>query len=143
VTNLSRHPLMAEPLRDLIALARRLGGARYFKPVGGSMVVLTADSKVWPSGEGFVDGLAAYQNADAEGFLRIIKSLNHFFPHIRTVRILREERTRHLVFETSRSTRLTPAELEADGVLTTLFLPARGSDRARRHPAFRAVESLG
>jgi predicted ATPase len=123
--SLSRHPTMAKPLADLIAFAQRFGKARYFKPVGSSLLTITSEGLVLPAGEGFVDALSAWQNARVEDFLKLEVALREIFPHIRRIRILRPDgdRNRHsLAFETTRSKRLTPAELEADGVLTTLFL---------------------
>jgi predicted ATPase len=121
----ARSPQMAERLSDLLEFARSLGSARFFKPVGSALVVFTGDRNVWPAGEGFVDALAAWQNAHVEDFLKLEDALRRLFPHIRRVRILRSDGTqnvRALAFETARSKHLTPAELEADGVLTTLFL---------------------
>lgn len=123
--SLARHPSMAKPLTELIAFARSLGTARYFKPVGSALVTLTGDARVWATGEGFVDALSAWQNARVEDFMKLEGALREIFPHILRIRILRPDpgQNRHsLEFETSRSKRLTPAELEADGVLTTLFL---------------------
>lgn len=117
-----RHPSLAAPLSDLIEFVQSFGTARYFKPVGGAMVAITGDARVWPAGEGFVDALASWQNANVEAFVALVVRLRAIFPHIRMVRIERDGLTRKLAFETTRSSKLTPAELEADGVLTTLFL---------------------
>jgi predicted ATPase len=86
------------------------------------MLTTVANGNVLPAGEGFVAALAALQNRESERFEAIEKRLRDLFPHIQRIRFDVEGNTRRLVFETNRSKRLTPAQLEADGVLTTLFL---------------------
>lgn len=106
-------------LRDFV---ESFGVARYFRPNGAAMLTPVANGNVLPAGEGFVAALAALQNRESERFEAIEKRLRDLFPHIQRIRFDVEGNTRRLVFETNRSTRLTPAQMEADGVLTTLFL---------------------
>lgn len=88
--------------------------------------MLTAGStdKIGLSGEGFIAALAALQNRESERFEAIERRLSQLFPHIRRIRfdIGAKGTIEHLVFETQRSNQRIPAELEADGVLTSLFL---------------------
>jgi predicted ATPase len=117
-------PIFRERLKEVVQFLESFGTARYFRPNGAAMLVPTEDGKVLPTGEGFVAALATLQNREVERFEAIEKNLCQLFPHIRRIRfdIGRDGSMRHLVFETDRSKRLTPADLEADGVLTTLFL---------------------
>ncbi len=117
-------PIFREKLKDAVQFLESFGAARYFRPNGAAMLSPTDDGEVRPAGEGFVAALATLQNREVERFETIEKNLCQLFPHIRRIRfdIGSDGSMRHLVFETTRSKRLTPADLEADGVLTTLFL---------------------
>jgi len=112
------------PLSDLRQYSESFGDAHYFRPDSTAMLAITGDNKVWPDGSGFVAALAALQNRESERFEAIERRLRELFPHIRRIRfdIGAEGKIQHLVFETQRSTQPIPAKLEADGVLTTLFL---------------------
>lgn len=109
-------------LEDLNAFATRLGGGRYFKPSSSEMTAMTAHGRVTAGGSGFINKLAALQNRDSRLFARIEDRLRQEFPHIEQVNMPGEGNIRSLEFKTSRSSVATPADLEADGVLTTLFL---------------------
>jgi len=122
VARLSSAPVFRERLKTLSDFVESFGVARYFRPNGAAMFTPVAEGNVLPAGEGFVAALAALQNRESERFEAIEKNLRGLFPHIQRIRFDVEGNTRRLVFETNRSTRLTPAQLEADGVLTTLFL---------------------
>jgi predicted ATPase len=117
-------PTFMTEARDLIQFMESFGTARYFRPNGAAMLRGSDDGEVWSAGEGFVEALAALQNRRSERFEAIEGRLREIFPHIQRIRfdIGSDGKTRRLLFETTRSTRLTPAKLEADGVLTTLFL---------------------
>jgi predicted ATPase len=86
------------------------------------MLTKVVEDQVLPAGEGFIAALAALQNRELERFLAIEEHLRSLFPHIRRIRFEVDKSIRALVFETTRSRELTPASMEADGVLTTLFL---------------------
>lgn len=122
VAGLHRLPRYHEPLNDLMAFVDSLGSARYFRPNGEDMLGIHASTDVAASGRGFVEALAALQNKSAETFAKIEARLVEQFPHLRHVRFEVGEKSRWLLFETERSSRLVPGELEAEGVLTTLFL---------------------
>jgi predicted ATPase len=122
VARLSTAPIFMERLKTLSDFVESFGVARYFRPNGAAMLTTVAEGNVLPAGEGFVAALAALQNRESERFEAIEKRLRDLFPHIQRIRFDVEGNTRRLVFETSRSTRLVPAQQEADGVLTTLFL---------------------
>jgi hypothetical protein len=124
VMQLGGLPHLRKELADLINLTEAFGTARYFRPDSSAMLVLSADGKVWPNGAGFVAALAALQNRESERFESIEQCMSELFPHIRRIRfdISFEGKIQHLVFETHRSARKVPASMEADGVLTTLFL---------------------
>jgi energy-coupling factor transporter ATP-binding protein EcfA2 len=122
VSRLSMVPRFSGRLKALSDFVESFGVARYFRPNGAAMLTTVANGNVLPAGEGFVAALAALQNRESERFEAIEKRLRALFPHIQRIRFDVEGNARRLVFETSRSTRLTPAQLEADGVLTTLFL---------------------
>lgn len=117
-------PGVGDSMKDLIEFTKSFGTARYFRPNGATMIDPGLEGAVRPTGKGFVMALAALQNREIERFESLEKRLNELFPHIRRVRfdVDEEGRIGRLVFETNRSARLTPAALEADGVLTTLFL---------------------
>ncbi len=122
VKRLSENPGLRRSYEPLIQFVESLGTARYFRPSSAAMLYAVPDDRVSPLGEGFVAALAALQNRESERFDTIEKHLKSLFPHILRVRFDVSGAVRHLVFETTRSTRLTPAEFEADGVMTTLFL---------------------
>ncbi len=122
VARLSSVPTLSDRLKTLIDFVESFGVARYFRPNGAAMLSAVAEGNVLPAGEGFVAALAALQNRESERFEAIEKNLRGLFPHIQRIRFDVEGNARRLVFETNRSMRLTPAQLEADGVLTTLFL---------------------
>jgi predicted ATPase len=122
ITGLVEVPPLREQLKDLNAFLASFGVARYFRPNSAAMLAAVGGGEVRPAGEGFVAALAALQNRESERFETIEKQLGLLFPHIQRIRFEVEGDARRLVFGTNRSTRLTPAELEADGVLTTLFL---------------------
>ncbi len=124
LTRLKEVPHFQAEMADLIRFVERFGTAHYFRPNGSAMLTIAGDGKVWPAGEGFVAALAGLQNRASERFEAIEQQLSRLFPHIRRIRfdIGAAGRIQHLVFETHRSKRLTPADLEAEGVLTTLFL---------------------
>lgn len=124
LSHITRLPPYREQLAHLITYLRSFGTARYFRPNSTAMLHPTTDNKVWPDGSGFVTALAALQNRESERFEAIEQRLSELFPHIQRIRfdIGAEGKIQHLVFGTRRSTRLIPAHLEADGVLTTLFL---------------------
>ncbi|MFP2905252.1 AAA family ATPase [Pyxidicoccus sp. 3LFB2] len=110
-------------LADLSRFVESFGTARYFRPSSAAMLTAGDDTEVRPAGEGFVAALAALQNREVERFTAVEEHLRGLFPHIDHIRFqVDKKNVRHLVFQTRRSTRLTPASLEADGVLTTLFL---------------------
>ncbi|AKI99032.1 putative ATPase [Archangium gephyra] len=117
-------PPFREQLADLVQNLESFGTARYFRPNSAAMLYLTFKQQVSPDGSGFVAALATLQNRESERFEGIEQRLSELFPHIRRIRfdISAEGKIQHLVFETRRSARLIPAEMEADGVLTTLFL---------------------
>lgn len=117
-------PVFQQKAADLIQFVERFGTAHYFRPNGPAMLTMAADGKVRPAGEGFVTALAALQNQKSERFEAIEQRLSRLFPHLQRVRfdVGAEGKIQHLVFETHRSKRLTPADMEAEGVLTTLFL---------------------
>jgi predicted ATPase len=121
-------PQYREPLADLLQYSESFGSARYFRPDSTAMLTIAATSKdmprVWQDGSGFVAALAALQNRESERFEAIERRLSELFPHIRRIRFNTslEGKLHNLVFETHRSSRMIPAQLEADGVLTTLFL---------------------
>lgn len=121
---LGKLPPFREQMEDLFQYLESFGTARYFRPNSSAMLNLTADNKVWPDGSGFVAALATLQNRESERFEAIERQLSELFPHIQRIRfdIGAEGKIQHLVFGTRRSAQLIPAELEADGVLTTLFL---------------------
>lgn len=124
VRQLGSIPTVHDELEGLLQYVESFGTARYFRPNSTAMLWLTAGSKVDPTGVGFVEALAALQNRQIERFESIEKRLGELFPHIRRIRfdVEKDGRNRRLVFDTQRSSRLIPAELEADGVMTTLFL---------------------
>jgi hypothetical protein len=124
VSQFGNLPPFREPLADLLQFAESFGSARYFKPDSTAMLAIAFPDGVSPSGFGFVRALAALQNRESELFEAIERRLSELFPHIRRIRFTtsREGKIHDLVFETHRSARLLPAQLEADGVLTTLFL---------------------
>jgi predicted ATPase len=122
VARFSVVPTLSERFGALRDFVESFGVARYFRPNGAAMLTSVVEGSVLPAGEGFVAALAALQNRESERFEAIEKNLRGLFPHIQRIRFDVEGNTRRLVFETNRSTRLTPAQLEADGVLTTLFL---------------------
>jgi predicted ATPase len=115
-------PPYAERLRPYVGLVKSFGEAKYFRPNGQDMTAAASGNAVLPTGAGFVEALAALQNEDAEAFSSIVERLRGLFPHIRKVLFRVVNQTRHLIFETDRSSVPTPADLEAEGVLTTLFL---------------------
>jgi predicted ATPase len=124
ITRLKEVPHFQAEMSDLISFVERFGTAHYFRPNGAAMLTIAADGKILPTGEGFVAALASLQNRASERFEAIEQQLSRLFPHIRRIRfdIGAEGRIQHLVFETHRSKLLTPANMEAEGVLTTLFL---------------------
>jgi hypothetical protein len=124
LSQLGNLPPLREPLADFLQYAESFGTARYFRPDSTAMLDITATSRVWQDGSGFVAALAALQNRESERFEAIECRLSELFPHIRRIRFNTslEGKLHDLVFETHRSSRLIPAQLEADGVLTTLFL---------------------
>ncbi len=122
VARFSAMPTLSNRFGALRDFVESFGVARYFRPNGAAMLTTVANGTVLPAGEGFVAALAALQNRESERFEAIEKRLRDLFPHIQRIRFDVEENTRRLVFETNRSTRLVPAQQEADGVLTTLFL---------------------
>jgi predicted ATPase len=122
VARFSAMPTLSSRFGALRDFVESFGVARYFRPNGAAMLTTIANGNVLPAGEGFVAALAALQNRESERFEAIEKRLRDLFPHIQRIRFDVEGNTRRLVFETNRSKRLTPAQMEADGVLTTLFL---------------------
>lgn len=124
LSQLGSLPPFREKMADLLQSLESFGTARYFRPNSTAMLYLTFKQQVGPDGSGFVAALATLQNRASERFEAIEQRLSELFPHIRRIRfdIGAEGKIQHLVFETRRSARLIPAEMEADGVLTTLFL---------------------
>jgi predicted ATPase len=117
-------PQLRDGWADLLQFVDSFGEARYFRPNGAAILAFHPGGRVRPSGEGFVTALAALQNRVSERFDAIEKNLRQLFPHIRRIRfdVRGAAKVSQLLFETERSTQLTPADMEADGVLTTLFL---------------------
>jgi predicted ATPase len=122
ISRLSHVPNFQPKLADLSDFVDSLGTARYFRPNSEAMLTLTGEDRVLPGGEGFIAALAALQNRELERFIAIEEHLRGLFPHIRRIRFDVNKGVRTLVFDTERSRQLTPADMEADGVLTTLFL---------------------
>jgi hypothetical protein len=124
LSRIAQLPPMREQLADLREHLESFGTARYFRPDSSAMLAINFQDKVWPDGSGFVSALATLQNRESERFEAIERNLNGLFPHIRRIRfdIGAQGKIQLLVFETQRSTQPVPAKLEADGVLTTLFL---------------------
>jgi predicted ATPase len=120
--HLAELPTLEEDLADLTEFLRRFGPARYFRPNSAAMLSPRISPRVSPTGEGFVAALALLQNREVERFNVVEEHLRGLFPHIRHIRFDVYKDARRLLFETRRSKHLLPAELEADGVLTTLFL---------------------
>jgi predicted ATPase len=126
-SELAKLPTLQADLADLTGFLQQFGKARYFRPsstmmLRTGMIRNNVGGVVKAAGEGFVDALALLQNRQAERFNDVEQHLRALFPHIRHVRFDVDRHGRRLLFETHRSERLTPADLEADGVLTTLFL---------------------
>ncbi len=120
-SQLATIPTRRTELTDLTAYLELFGTARYFRP--NSTAMLSPEAiQVESTGEGFVGALALLQNQEVERFNSVEEHLRVLFPHILHIRFDGYKDLRRLVFETRRSSRLTPANLEADGVLTTLFL---------------------
>jgi predicted ATPase len=121
---LTQLPPVHKELAGLREHLESFGNARYFRPDSSAMLTPTSKGTVGPDGSGFVSALATLQNRESERFDAIERNLNGLFPHIRRIRfdIGAEGKIQHLIFETQRSTQPVPAKLEADGVLTTLFL---------------------
>ncbi len=117
-------PTARTELDGLIQFVESFGAAHYFRPNSSAMLSYTFKSTVWPDGSGFIPALATLQNRESERFEAIEQRLSTLFPHIQRVRfeIGAEGKIQRLVFETRRSKQLVPAALEAEGVLTTLFL---------------------
>lgn len=105
--------------RPVLDTFQSLGTARYFRVVRPQTSRREAGKARTAK---FVDDFAAFLNRDVEGFLSLERRLCELFPHVKHVRILTNNDIKTLVFETERSRNPTPATLEADGVLTTLFL---------------------
>ncbi|MFE8604128.1 AAA family ATPase [Archangium violaceum] len=124
IAQLGTLPPFREEMADLVPCLESFGIARYFRPNSAAMLASDPGHTVQPDGSGFVAALAALQNRESERFNTIEQHLHHLFPHIRRIRfdIGVEGKIEHLVFETQRSARPIPANMEADGVLTTLFL---------------------
>ncbi|HEX8441315.1 AAA family ATPase [Archangium sp.] len=124
LSRLTQLPPMREDQAGLREYLESFGHARYFRPDSSAMLTQIFEGKVGPDGSGFVGALATLQNRESERFEAIERNLKELFPHIRRIRfdIGAEGKIQHLIFETQRSTRPVPAKLEADGVLTTLFL---------------------
>jgi predicted ATPase len=123
ISRLAHTPNFQSKLADLADFVSSLGTARYFRPNSEAMLTLMlGEDRVLPGGEGFIAALAALQNRELERFIKIEEHLRGLFPHIRRIRFDVNKSIRTLVFETERSRQLTPADMEADGVLTTLFL---------------------
>jgi predicted ATPase len=95
------------------------GTARYFRPHTDVMLAESKAEDVTETGAGFQRALARLQNQRAEDFQAIEKALGEAFPHIKRIRF---DAQGGIVFETTRAPGLTPAKLEAEGVLSTLFL---------------------
>lgn len=121
MTLMKQVPAFTQEARGQLGDYEALGTARYFRVVR-PRTSPWFESGTPPRAAEFIEGLAAYLNRDVEGFLRLEHRLRELFPHVEHVRILTEEDLRTLVFETERSRSPTPASLEADGVLTTLYL---------------------
>jgi predicted ATPase len=117
-------PPYREQVEDLLQFQESFGTARYFRPNSSAMFRSNLKNKVSPDGSGFVAALATLQNRESERFEAIEQHLHNLFPHIRRIRfdVGSEGSIQYLLFETQRSPHLIPASLEADGVLTTLFL---------------------
>ena len=124
LSQLGQLPPYRDRLASLIQFSDSFGTARYFRPDSSAMLMTPLRRMIRPSGLGFIAELAALQNRESERFEAIEERLRELFPHIRRIRfaIGIEGRSQRLVFETNRSTRRVPAHLEAEGVLTTLFL---------------------
>ncbi|KFA91807.1 AAA family ATPase [Archangium violaceum] len=124
LSQLGRIPPFSEETTGLLEYLESFGTARYFRPNSSSMLAFNRKNDVLPNGSGFVAALATLQNRESERFEAIEQNLHNLFPHIRRIRfdIGSEGKIQYLIFETQRSTRPIPASLEADGVLTTLFL---------------------
>lgn len=123
ISGLIAIPGVEEHLKGLPQFLESFGTARYFRPSSAAMLAPSEGTEVQPAGEGFVAALAALQNRELERFTAIEENLRSLFPHLQHIRFdVDKKNVRRLVFQTHRSTRLTPASLEADGVLTTLFL---------------------
>jgi hypothetical protein len=124
ITQFGSLPHVLRELEGLPEYLESFGDARYFRPNSTAMLHLVPGGKMLSDGSGFVAALAALQNRQSERFSDIEQRLSNIFPHIRRIRfdIGGEGKIHHLLFETHRSRQLVPARLEADGVLTTLFL---------------------
>ncbi|HEX5750917.1 MAG TPA: AAA family ATPase [Archangium sp.] len=124
LSQVGRLPPFREETEGLVQYLESFGTARYFRPNSTAMLHPTSDNEVWPDGSGFVAALATLQNRESERFEAISQRLSELFPHIQRIRfdIGAKGKIQHLVFSTQRSKQLIPAQMEADGVLTTLFL---------------------
>lgn len=124
IAQLGSLPPFREKMADLVQHLESLGIARYFRPNSAAMLTSDPGHTVQPDGSGFAAALAALQNRESERFNAIEQHLHNLFPHIRRIRfdIGAEGKIEYPVFETQRSARPVPASMEADGVLTTLFL---------------------
>jgi hypothetical protein len=124
IAHFKEFPPHQDQMADLIHFAELFGTAQYFRPNGAAMLTAGSGGRVGLSGEGFIAALAVLQNRESERFEAIERQLSQLFPHIRRIRfdIGTKGTIQRLVFETHRSNQRIPAELEADGVLTTLFL---------------------